>query len=156
MNDVYQRTLMLIVEYGVKFSIDIKERSMKVNNKMIVQNGVLLNKDDTWGVEPEECIEDCISKLVVRFNRFYHSRCDAATEHRKYRWFAPLPFDKLSNDDHLYGDDRRIAQFELEYYLLCQMVFGTISAETLNMGDKFYWKPTKRSHLVIYRDWFRK
>lgn len=100
--------------------------------------------------QKEEFPTPKLQEFALAYLEFIHSSpCTA--KRKKYRYFEPLPEEKLSKQEILYGKDREKTYNALMVkYELCR-VMGEFS---LLFGDKnLYWKSKTIPGLVIIKKW---
>lgn len=143
--NIYERTITKVAN-GSKFSVDLKKRSLKVGHKYLIKNGYY---EGELGCPPYNCP---LYQLERLYQRYKHSVPSQRSELKRRRYFRALPMDELSDDDMLYGIRREEAQAELEVYLLCQLIHGTISWNDFAEGKWFWQSPTEPS-LILLKEW---
>lgn len=127
MEDIYRETVTAI-ENGANFRIDFRSRSLKVNGRHMIRNG----RHDGAPWLPEYGCGDFFTDVEELYRRYKHS-------------------SDLEDGDMLYGQYRDIAQFELEFYILCRIMGGfTWNPETMG---RWFWQSEKDKDLVILREW---
>lgn len=146
MDNIYQETIRAVAD-GAKFKIDFRSRSLKLDGKYIVRNGVYEGElgIDTCGVE------EFFSNMEELYRRYKHSIPSERSESKSRLYFKALPEQDLGDEDMLYGERRDKAQVELELYLLCQMING-LAWNPETMGT-WFWQSKADKDLVILRRW---
>lgn len=146
MDNIYQETVRA-VESGVRFKVDFQTRSLKVNGKCVIQNGMY---EGNLGVS--DCNEEeFFSKVEELYHCYKHSIPSQRSESSSYRYFMALPERELSNEDMLYGQRRDKAQIELELFILCQLLNG-FKWNPEKFGS-WFWQSKEDKELVILRQW---
>ncbi len=146
MKNIYQEAIRA-VEDGANFQVDFKSRSLKIDGKYIIKNGVY---EGALGVESTSESE-ILAHIEDLYQRYKHSLPSERSESKSRRYFMALPEHKLSNDALLYGERRDKAQIELELYLLCQILQG-FKWDEVTMG-RWFWQSSSDKDLVILREW---
>lgn len=147
MENIYQETIQT-VEDGAKFKINFQSRSLKLNGKYIIQYGEF---EGNLGVEPSIGTDEFLSQVEKLYYRYKNSIPSARSESKSRLYFRALPESKLSDDAMLFGEHREKAQFELELYVLCQILNG-LKWESEKMG-KWFWQSKMDKDLVILKKW---
>lgn len=147
MENIYQETIR-DVEDGAKFKIDFQSRSLKLNGKYIIQDGEF---EGNLGVEPSIDTDEFLSQVEKLYYRYKNSIPSERSESKSRLYFRALPERKLSDDAMLFGEHREKAQFELELYVLCQILNG-FKWESEKMG-KWFWQSKMDKDLVILKKW---
>ena len=133
------------VEDGSKFRVDLEKRSLYIDKKCLVKEGVYEGKlTDTEFFS--------IAVLENLYYRYKHSRPSERNDSKQRRYFKALKLNELTDDDMLYGDEREVAQFRLESYLLCWILSGLFVWDEESMG-KWFWQSQNDKDLVILRSW---
>lgn len=146
MKNIYQDAISA-VENGQRFRVSFKERSLKIDGKYIIEQGVFAGE---LGVEPVPR-EECLSAIEDLYLRYKHSVPSERSESKPQKYFRALSEAQLDDDDLLYGEHRDTAQIKLELYLLCQILNG-FTWDTKTMGG-WFWQSSVDSDLIILRDW---
>ena len=146
MDNIYQETLRA-VEEGARFKVDFRTRSLKVDGKYVIQNGVY---EGELGMP--NCSEDeFFPKVEELYRRYKHSIPSERSESTSRRYFMALSEKELSDDDMLYGVRRDKAQIELELFVLCQLLHG-FKWNPEKCG-RWFWQSQEDKDLVILRQW---
>lgn len=146
MNSIYQQAVQA-VEDGATFKIDFRSRSLKLDGKLIVQDG---KYEGELGVP--SCNEDeFFTNVEDQYFRYKHSIPSARSESKVQRYFMALPEKSLNDETMLYGERRDKAQIELELYILCQILNGL--KWTPETRGKWFWQSKIDKDLVILRSW---
>lgn len=127
------------VSLGVPFTINFEKRTLKLGKKLIDLE-ISASIEDT---------ADVLENIVQLYDRYKHSIPGANEPSRTY--FKALRYDELSQDDQTFGEDRNIAQFDLEYYILESIINGSFKWVE-DMG-KWFWQCHDDKDLVILRSW---
>ena len=133
---------------GARFRIDFKSRTLVVNRKRIINNGVY---DGNLGIEKAADIQSFLKEVERLYAWYKHSVPSERSVGKQHLYFKALPESELTDEDMLYGQGREVQQFRLEMYILCQLIYGLVWDER-QMG-KWFWQSKKDKDLVILRDW---
>lgn len=145
METIWKQTLERVAE-GARFNISFEKRSLRVNGKYIIKDG---KYEGDLGCEP--CIEP-LSHIEKLYTRYQHSVPSERSDNKQRRYFRALPESEMSDDDMLYGIHREEAQAELELFVLCQIIHGTIKWDEVAKG-KWFWQSTNNPSLIILKKW---
>ena len=146
MENIYQETFAAI-ENGANFRIDFRSRNLKVNGRHVIRDGRF---DGTLGL-PEYGGGDFFTDVEELYRRYKYSIPSERSQSKSRRYFMALPESDLEDGDMLYGQHRDIAQFELEFYILCRIIGGFMwNPETMG---RWFWQSEKDKDLVILREW---
>lgn len=146
MNNIYQEAVRA-VENGARFTIDFRSRSLKLNDKHIIQDG---QYEGELGV-PHCSGDEFFTSVEELYRRYKHSIPSERSQSKSHRYFTALPEKSLEDEAMLYGERRDKAQIELELYVLCQ-ILGGLEWNPETMG-KWFWKSETDKDLVILRNW---
>lgn len=149
MENIYQDAVSA-VENGQRFRVNLKERSLKIDGKYIIEKGVFVGE---LGVEPVSR-EDCLSVIEGLYERYKHSLPSERSESKSQKYFRALSESQLDDDDMMYGEQRDIAQIKLELYVLCQVLNG-FTWDSKAMGN-WFWQSPADPDLIILKDWIEK
>lgn len=145
-SNIYQNAIQA-VEDGTKFKIDFQSRSLKVNDKFIIQNG---RYEGELGVQG--CSEDeFFTNVENLYSHYKHSVPSERSESKSRRYFIALSEKSLKDEDMLFGEHRDKSQIALELYVLCQIING-FKWNAGTMGN-WFWQSKVDKDLVILRNW---
>lgn len=145
--NIYQTVFDSIIN-GARFRIDFKSRTLVVNRKRIINNGVY---DGNLMIEKAADIQSFLKEVERLYAWYKHSVPSERSVGKQHLYFKALPESELTDEDMLYGQGREVQQFRLEMYILCQLIYGLVWDER-QMG-KWFWQSKKDKDLVILRDW---
>lgn len=128
---------------GCKVAVNLEKRQVKVNGK-VVEFEPTIQEGDKVSLE---LILDHIEHLYI-----LHKHSIPNTDDTKREYFKALPYDQLSEDSKIYGDDRRDTRFELEIFVLEVILTGELYWDEESMG-KWFWQSPCEKDLVILRSW---
>lgn len=146
MYTIYNKALS-DVENGAKFEIDFCKRSLKVNGKYLIKKGKF---DYVLKMRIDDA-SDFISCLESYYFFYKHSVPSERSESKSKKYFKALPESELSDIDMMYGIGRESAQFQLEAYILFQLLLGLKWDES---WGKWFWQSTNDKDLILLRQWF--
>ncbi len=139
------------VENGERFHIDFEQRTMKIGQDKIIDNG----EYDTSQILYDEKFDnprtllDKVRELYTTYKLSFPSeRSDK--KHRKY--FKALPIDEITDEQLIYGARREIAQYMLEAFILCVIINGDFVWDNEIHGKWFYQDKIEKD-LVILKKW---
>jgi hypothetical protein len=134
------------IEWGAKFKINLKEKTLKINNKDILLEDELITKEDINllclnSTEPWEIVEEL-------YERYKRSSPSAKSNGNK-PYFKALKADELNDNDIAFGRPRDMAQAELELFIL----FGGMTGLLQWQNDKHWFLQGKDKELIVLREW---
>jgi len=139
-----------LISQGKSFRIDLKERNLTVDGLPLITDGIpaiALDTEEKPIVEILEHIED----LYARYKRSIPSKNDT---NYPSKYFLALREELLSNEDMMYGEQRSIARFKLEFYVLQEIIKGTLRWDKTVFGEKaWFWQSLKDKSLIICKGW---
>lgn len=147
MENIFEETVEL-VRQGAKFKVDFVSRSLKVDRRMIIENGQFEGSSGLQDLPTDnvlECIEDY-------YHQYKNSIPSERSESKRFRYFKALPEHELNDMDMLYGFSRDEAQITLELYILLCIIEKKLVWDEETMG-KWFWQSKADKDLVILRSW---
>ena len=145
-----------------QLKIDLEEKTVKTGNKAIIYKGIL-NEDflefadgtaivlaDLPFVD-ESDYKDPYEKVKQLYINYKKSVPTKESTKRKYN-FKALSFDELSMKELMTGENRVIASYKLELYILLGTVAGVFEWKNAN---HWYWKCPSELGLILYKKWFK-
>ena len=143
--------LVQAVSEGKTFHIDFAERTMKIDNKKIINKGEWDEEKSLieWSFSEDDSVLKTIERLYVLYKNSLPSE---RSENKKRKYFKALTIDEL-NDEYIFATMRReVAQAQLEGFILCMIINGSFVWDETKMG-KWFWQSKNDPDLVILRDW---
>lgn len=136
------------VENGMPVVINLKERTMRIGNK------VVLNENKLPAVELGDTLPESLGNVLKRIEADYEVYKHSVPGKREQSrpWFKALKYDELTDEDRLVGIDRAAARFELEFAVLVAILTGKLQwSEPFMSNNHWFWKSA--NGLVILRSW---
>ena len=149
MSNIYKETLGR-VSNGARFSVNFEKRSLRVDGKYLIKDG---QYEGNLGCP---VVTDSITEIEQLFNRYRHSVPSQRNDNKHRKYFRALPETELSDVDMLYGKPRELAQVELEMFVLCQMIQGTLKWEDFAGEKNWFWQSSRLPSLIMLKKWFSK
>lgn len=139
------------VENGERFYIDFEQRTMKIGQGKIIDNG---EYDTTQVLYDEEfdnpqSLLDKVRELYVTYKLSLPSE---RSDKKRKKYFKALPIDELTDEQLIYGVRREIAQYMLEAFILCAVLNGDFVWDDEIHGKWFYQDKIEQD-LVILKNW---
>lgn len=97
--NIYQTVLDSIIN-GARFRIDFKSRTLVVNRKRIINNGVY---DGNLGIEKAADIQSFLKEVERLYAWYKHSVPSERSVGKQHLYFKALPESELTDEDMLYG-----------------------------------------------------
>lgn len=147
MRNVFDTVCREVSTNGAKFLVDFKKRSLKLNGKYLVREGVVnIERGDSLYVP-----ENFLFHVRDFYITYRHSIPSERSESRGKRYFNALPERELSDEDMMYGQYREFCRAQLEVYIFCCMMEGAKWDES---WGKWFWHDTEEPNLILLREWF--
>ena len=142
------------VENGKRFHIDFQQRTMKIGQDKLIDNGkydisqVLYDKN----FDSPQAMLDKVRELYTAYK---FSLPSERSDKKRKKYFKALPIEKLTDEQLIYGTKREIAQYMLESFILCAIINGDFVWDDEIHGKWFYQDNIERD-LVILKNWIAK
>lgn len=151
------KMLIDAVQSGKRFKIDLVEKDLWINKKLIVKKGVVVNEnkeliashdlDETFEYSPV-LDEACWGVAELLYKKYKHSSPKKIVLGNQ-SYFKANELDELSDYDLAYGLDRNFAQAILEGYVLLASLSGWLKLE-----NKDHWfHQGKQKEFVVLKEW---
>ena len=129
---------------GGKFRVNFPKRELVVNGKFLIKEGKYEGElgNEAFSFEGLERL----------YERYKHSLPSERSESRYRRYFKALCEDDLTDEDMMFGVEREEAQAELEMYVLCALVDGSLKWDDGTMGT-WFWQSEADRDLIILKSW---
>lgn len=135
------------VKYGDKFSVDLKERSVKLNGKYI-------DLEDL-GI-PHTDLNEALMLIENHYIAYEKSVPSERNNSKRNRYFIADKFEELSDYELCTGEEREVAQISLELLVLGLILNNSLVWNNEIMGGNWFWRSKKYPKLVILKDWINK
>lgn len=144
------------LEEGAGFSIDFKAKSMKVGKKQYIKNGKF-DRSVFDGLYVDR-YKTSGGKTPLESIRHYYTLYRNSVPSEKSMsvrsgYFTALTLEQLSDDDMMYGLNRDLARFRLEFYVLMCIIERWIDWNGL-AGNKWFWASEDCPGLILLKEWF--
>ena len=140
-----------LVERGYKFRVSLESKSLMVNRKYLIKDGVWNKSRPLQRIEPID--EDAMWKLLDGlYEEYYHSRPSERSSSAKKSYFKALKESQLEDEDMMYAPVRDLAQLRLELTILCMVIAGRLVWDEKKYG-KWFWQSKNNKNFVILRKW---
>ena len=138
------------VENGERFHIDFEQRTMKVGQDKLLDNG----EYDTSQVlyESSPTLLDTVRDLYIIYK---YSLPSERSDKKRKKYFKALPIDELTDEQLIYGTRREIAQYMLEAFILCAIINGDFVWDD-EIHGKWFYQDKLEQNLVILKNWITK
>ena len=136
------------VRKGAKFRVHLESRTLIVNGKKVIDNGIY---EGELGIPPIS-LESSLAMIEHLYGQYKHSVPSERSERKRKRYFKALPEEQLEDDDMRYGLLRDEAQIRLELAVLCLVINGSLVWDEHRMG-KWFWQSDNDKDLIILRQW---
>ena len=142
------------VKNGERFYIDFEQRTMKIGQYKVIDNG----EYDTTQVlhdvkfENSRMLLDKVRELYIAYKFSIPSE---RSDKKRKKYFKALPIDELTDEQLIYGTRREVAQYMLEAFILCAILNGDFVWDDEIHGKWFYQDKIEKD-LVILKNWITK
>ena len=139
------------VEKGERFYIDFEQRTMKIGQDKIIDNG----EYDTSQVLYDEKFDNqrtLLDKVRELYITYKLSLPSERSDKKRRKYFKALPIDELTDEQLIYGTRREVAQYMLETFILCAVLNGDFVWDDKIHGKWFYQDKLEQD-LVILKNW---
>ena len=138
------------VSAGSKFYVNFENRSVRVDGKLVVENGDF--GENTYENVGDFSLEGTLRTIEELYAEYRRSVPSERSESHRKTYFIALKEKYLDNDDMMYGEQREIARARLETYVLEAISRGWLYWDEEKMGS-YFWQSKKYKSLIILRDW---
>ena len=142
------------VENGERFHINFEQRTMKVGQDKVIDNG----EYDTTQVLYDEKIDnprELLNKVRELYIAYKFSLPSERSDKKRKKYFKALPIDELTDEQLIYGARREIAQYMLEAFILCAIINSDFIWDD-EIHGKWFYQDKLEQDLVILKNWITK
>ena len=142
------------VENGERFHIDFEQRTMKIGQVKVIDNG----EYDISQVLCDERFADSrtlLDKVRELYIVYKFSLPSERSDKKRKKYFKALPIDELTDEQLIYGTRREVAQYMLEAFILCAILNGDFVWDD-EIHGKWFFQDKIEKDLVILKNWITK
>lgn len=147
MKNIFQESFIMVAG-GAKFKVDFIKRTLKIDGKLIIDNGKFEGESGL----SEDLTKNVLDSIENFYLQYKYSIPSDRSESKRFRYFKALPEHELEDNDMLYGLGRDAAQLQLELFVLLCIIENKLVWDEQTMG-KWFWQSSIDKDLVILRDW---
>jgi hypothetical protein len=139
------------VENGERFYIDFEQRTMKIGQDKVIDNG----EYDTSQVLYDEKFDNSrtmLDKVRELYIAYKFSLPSERSDKKRKKYFKALPIEELTDEQLIYGLRREVAQYILEGFILCAILNGDFIWDD-EIHGKWFYKDKLEQDLVILKNW---
>ena len=142
------------VENGERFCIDFEQRTMKVGQAKVIDNGEYdisqLLYDEKF--DNPKSLLDKVRELYIAYKLSLPSE---RSDKKRKKYFKALPIEELTDEQLIYGIRREVAQYMLEAFILCAVLNGDFIWDD-EIHGKWFYQDKLEQDLVILKSWITK
>ena len=143
--DVYSKAIEKI-ERGSKFNIDLSKRTLSIDKKRVKL------KDQDLGMNRIDDMPRILEVIDELYKDFRTSVPSETADNNQGRYFRAFDIDNLTDEQLIYGENRQIARFRLEFFILCQLIYGTFIWDDELLGGTWFYQSKMDKSLVIRKE----
>ena len=139
------------VENGDRFHINFEERTMKVGQDKVINNG----EYDTMQVlydEKFDNLRELLDKVRGLYISYKFSLPSERSDKKRKKYFKALHIEELTDEQLIYGARREVAQYMLEAFILCAILNGDFIWDD-EIHGKWFYQDKLEQDLVILKNW---
>ena len=142
------------VENGERFHIDFEQRTMKIGQAKVIDNGEYDTSQTLYDVDFESP-RTLLDKIRGLYIAYKFSLPSERSDKKRRKYFKALPIDELTDEQLIYGSRREVAQYMLEAFILCAILNGDFVWDD-EIHGKWFYKDKIEQDLVILKNWITK
>lgn len=140
------------IDNGARFSFNFAKRTLYVGGKSIIRDGKFIDVD--VDITPDTTpIAKVLENIEIRYKYYKHSVPNEASDRNRSPHFKALKYDELSDEDRDFGLPRHRCLFELEWYVMMNILNGALDWSKPEFRGKWFWKSPKDFNLVLRKEW---
>lgn len=142
------------VEKGERFYINFEERTMKVGQAKLIDNGEYDTSQALYD-EKFDSPQSLLDKVRELYITYKYSLPSERNDKKRKKYFKALPIDELTDEQLIYGIRREVAQYMLEAFILCAILNGDFVWDD-EIHGKWFYQDKLEQDLVILKNWIDK
>jgi hypothetical protein len=139
------------VENGDRFHINFEQRTMKVGQDKVIDNG----EYDISQVLYDEQFDNSrtlLDKVRELYITYKFSLPSERSDKKRKKYFKALHIEELTDKQLIYGERREVAQYMLEAFILCAILNGDFVWND-EIHGKWFYQDKLEQDLVILKNW---
>ena len=142
------------VKNGERFYIDFEQRTMKIGQDKVIDNGEYDITQVLHDVkfENSRTLLDKVRELYIAYK---FSLPSERSDKKRKKYFKALSIDELTDEQLIYGTRREVAQYMLEAFILCEILNGDFVWND-EIHGKWFYQDKLEQDLVILKNWITK
>ena len=133
------RELIKRVSDGENFHVDFEKRNMRVGKQYLIKDGEFdINKYQLSVEKTPASVNMVLDIIEDLYYEYKHSMPSERSENKRRKYFKALSIDELTDEQLVNGKPREVAQCELEGYILCSILNGTLYWDEELLGKWFH------------------
>lgn len=139
------------VENGERFHINFEQRTMKIGQHKVIDNGSYDMSQTLYDEEFDNPIS-LLNKVRELYITYKFSLPSERSDKKRKKYFKALLIDELTDEQLLYGTRREIAQYMLESFILCAILKSDFVWND-EIHGKWFYQDKLEQDLVILKNW---
>ena len=140
-NTIYEAVIDA-VKRGSRFSVNLKNKSLKVNGKFIIEKGNFNGKLIYEVEEPWILLEELYES--------YLTSCPVSKLLGSKPYFKAKDYEELTDNEIAFSENRNIAQIKLEAFILCASLAGHLKWKN---NEHWFWQSENYKNFIILKEW---
>jgi hypothetical protein len=142
------------VENGERFHIDFEQRTMKVGQDKVIDDGEYDTSQTLYDIDFDSprALLDKVRELYIAYK---FSLPSERSDKKRRKYFKALPIDELNDEQLIYSTRREVAQYMLEAFILCSIINGDFVWDD-EIHGKWFYQDKFEQDLVILKNWITK
>lgn len=136
------QALLAGVSEGKRWNVDFKSKSIKLNGKYLLKEGV-------GNYETSVSTENVLGNIERLYAEYKYSLPSERSDRKRRKYFKALSQEELTTEMMCIGEIREMAQARLESFILCAYLSGFDWSDIKG----WFWQGTDRD-LIIIKNWF--
>ena len=128
------------VSQGYSFSINLKKRQIKLGKKHILPD---------MNIVPHMSQEEAVQAIERLYRVYMYSKPSEKSDRQRRTYFRAMEEQNLPAEAMLYGENREVARFKLEYTFLILLLNGSFQW----VWNGWFWQSDAYPSLIILREW---
>lgn len=134
------------VRSGARFYVNLEKRTLNINGKKVE-----LDDEDFAHYLAGNDQNLTLATIESLYYSYKYSVPSERSESHRRSYFKAVPYNKLTDEQMMYGERREVARFMLEFYVLMAIRSGSLKWN--DCWGSWFWQSQKDKDLVILRQW---
>ena len=149
METIYKE-LLRRVEGGEQFSVDFKNKNLKISGKYLIKNGEYEKEREL--INYSFPVNNILNSIEYLYTNYKYSIPSERSDNKRKNYFYAYSMEEIPDERFFTSfESREVSRAKLEGFILCSILNGHLFW-TSNMGN-WFWQSKIDPDLILLKEW---